>query len=398
MKKSESSNKYDLGKFTKISENYEINLDELMNLENISKTLKNKNECINCKKESYIEIKKFKPLDEQLDLEKLDDDFGRCSCGKRHIDISMAQILKIMKEEDIEFRRFNLRNGPIPLLTTMYSNKNEPFIEKNSLIILYPTLTKKIANRIIDEVSEVKGVIKGDPKDTVGIIDTDYEAISYELLTGSDIRCDIVKSPAGEIVINKIQHLSYLEFPPSMENKIARLWEYLEAKHLSKEETMNLNVLDGTCGNGTLGIFLLKLGVKKVVFNDIWTPATIITSINLELNGFKQNKGLEKLQELKESEKLEEIEKLKELKKIKIPRIEESYGNTDKISYGTNFELYNLPFEELSKILSKKAENIDENKDESKKFDICILDCFPEANSNNFKKIAKSIAKDVFII
>lgn len=375
MKKSKSSNKFGLDKFNEMNEmneKYEINTDEIINLKNVSKILLNDNECPNCKKNSYIEIKKFTSLDEQLDLEKLDNDFGRCTCGKRHIDIVMAQILKIMKEENIEFRRFILRNGPIPLLTPMYNNKNEPYIKKKSLIILHPELTKKIAKKIMEEVSEVKGVIKGDPNDTVGLIDVDSKSICYELLEGSDIRCDIVESPAGEIIVNKIQHLSYLEFPPSMENKIRKLWEYLKSKQLSKEKIANLTVLDGTCGNGTLGIFLLKLGAKKVVFNDIWKPATIMTLSNLKANGFGEKS------------------KDKEIECIDKRNCSASKG---QIAYGNKFEVYNLSLEDLKKLLNKKIGEIEENK-----FDICILDCFPEANPENFEKIAKSLAKDVFII
>jgi len=367
MKKSEPSNNNGLDKFDKMDKKYEkceIPANEIINLNNVSKILLNENECLNCEKERTIEIKKFKPLNEQLKLDKLDDNFGRCSCGKRHIDLVMAQILKIMKEENIEFKRFILRNGPTPLLTPMFNNKNEPFIEKNSLIVLHPKFTKNIAKRIMNEVSEVKGVIKGDPKDTVGLIDTNSEAISYELLAGSDIRCDIVQSPVGKIVINKIQHLSYLEFPPSMENKIKKIWEYIQTKQLSPKEIRNLTVLDGTCGNGTLGIFLLKLGFKKVIFNDIWKPSTVMTSINLKANGFPINK---------------EIKRLKDI--YNTPDV-----NNMPTYNGNNFEAYNLPFEELNEIFSKKT------------FDICILDCFPGVNTNDLEKIAKSLAEDVMII
>jgi len=368
MKKSEPSNNNGLDKINKTNETYEIAMDEIINLKNISKILLNENKCLNCEKKSFIEIKKFKPLDEQLDLDNLDDNFGRCSCGKRHIDIVMASILKIMKEENIEFRRFILRNGPTPLLTPMFNNKNEPFIEKNSLIILHPKFTKNIAKRIMNEVSEVKGVIKGNSKDTVGLMDANSKVISYELLAGSDIRCDIVQSPVGEIVINKIQHLSYLEFPPSMENKIKRLWEYIQTKQLSKEEISNLTAIDGTCGNGTLGIFLLKLGFKKVIFNDIWRPSTIMTSINLNANGFPINKEIEYL---KDGYNIDNITNVTDI---------------NSIANGNNFEVYNLPFEELNEIFSNKTH------------DICILDCFPGINTDKLEKIAKSLAKDVLII
>jgi len=382
MKKSKSSKNYSLNKF---DEMYEIPPEEITTIENISKMLFNKNECSKCKESKLIELKKFKLLNEQLNLDKLDDDFARCSCGKRHIDIVMAHILKIMKEENIELRKFILRNGPTPLLTPMFNTENEPFIEKNSLIILHPKFTKDIALKIINDVSEVKGVIKGNPKDTVGIVDIDSEAISYELLAGSDVRSDILQSPVGKIIINKIQHLSYLEFPPSMENKIKKIWEYIQAKHLTKEEFKELNIIDGTCGNGTLGIFLLKSGVKKIIFNDIWKPSAVMTSMNLKANGF---------------EIIEENYKKITMDKITI---------MDKIATGYNFEVYNLSFEELAEKLFKNQtakekilkKNVDENnKDKTaiSKFDLCIIDCFPGVDTIDFEKTARLLSKDVLII
>lgn len=327
-------------------------------------TILNKDEkCLNCDKNLPIKIKKFKKIEEQIDLNKIDDEYGRCHCGKRHIDIVMTHVLKIMKEENIELKRFNLRNGAIPLLTPMTSQMRGEYIEKDSLVILHSKLTKEVAEKILKKVSEVKGVVKGDSKKTVGIIDSDSEGISYELVGGNDIRCDIVQSPMGNIAINKIQHLSYLEFPKSMENKIMKLYDYLKTEYYTKKEISNLKILDGTCGNGTLGIFLLKLGVKEVIFNDIWKPSTIITSINLEINGF-------------------EI-------------IKKNFNNKSKISFGSNFKVVNFSIEEL---IEKKRDKKDENKYNENEFDICILDCFPNANIENFKNIAGTIAKDVFII
>jgi ribosomal protein L11 methylase PrmA len=147
-----------------------------------------------------------------------------------------------------------------------------------------------------------------------------------------------------------------------MENKIKRLWEYIQTKQLSKEEIANLTIIDGTCGNGTLGIFLLKLGVKEMIFNDIWKPSAIMTSINLKSNGF-------------------------EIKKKDFNK-----NNIKQIAIGDKFEVYNLSFEELAKKLSQNQT------DKLYKFDLCILDCFPATDSTNLEKIAKSLAKDVLII
>jgi hypothetical protein len=353
--------------------------EEIISIEDIPNSLKNIRKCPNCDKNLPIKLKKFKKIDEQLDLAKINDDFGRCQCGKRHLDIVMLHVLKIMKEENINLKRFNLRNGAIPILTPLTTKIDNSYVSENSIIILHPALTRNTSKRILEEVSEIKGVLKGDSKETVGMIDSNSQGVCYELLDGSDIRCDVIQSPLGEIAINKIQHLSYLEFPSSMENKIMKLWNYIKTKHFSEEEIANLRVLDGTCGNGTLGIFLLKLGVKKVIFNDIWKPATIMTSLNLKANGFKI--------------------------------IEENFKenfNDDKIATGDNFEVYNVPLEYLTNFLAqetpnklKKKENKSMNlKNESNmnKFDICILDCFPKVDTTNFEKIGNLLAKDVLVI
>jgi len=368
-----------------------------------SKNIKNDFEKVdNCQKCEKIDLKKFKPLEEQINLNKIDNNFKRCVCGKRHLDIAMAHVLKIMIEEDIPLRKHTLRDGAVPLITPFTSSpNNHSYVGKDSLVILHPHLNKKVANIIIKEVNEVKGVLKGYPNDTVGIKDKKSEAITYELLKGSDIRCDIVKIPKNTslkpknnsleskntslkpknnslkpkntslensnediIAINKIQHLTYLEFPPSIENKIKVLDNYLKSKNITEEKLANMTVLDGTCGNGSLGIFLLKKGVKNLIFNDIWKPATFMTSINLEANGFKT-------------------------KLINFKDISDINKTDDIISIGDNFKVYNLAIEDLKGKLAISGEN---------KFDICILDIFPSADKLNFEKIANSLAKDVLTI
>lgn len=370
-----SSTDYNANIFDKLGYDFS---NELTTEKNIFNILNKREKCLDCDKNLPIKIKKFKKIEEQIELNKIDNEFGRCHCGKRHIDIVMTHVLKIMKEENIELKRFNLRNGPIPLLTPMTNQMKGEYIEKDSLVILHSKLTKNVAEKILKEVSEVKGVVKGDSKKTVGIIDSKSEENIYELVGGNDFRCDIIQTPTGNIIINKIQHLSYLEFPNSIENKIMKLCNYLKTKHYTKKELSNLKILDGTCGNGTLGIFLLKLGVKKVVFNDIWKPSTMITSINLESNGFKT--------------------------------LERDYHHESTISLGNNFKVFNFSIEDLiEKKYGKRYENNYQKNNYNKngcnekeyyenEFDICILDCFPNANIENFKVPAKIVAKDVFIM
>ena len=118
-------------------------------------------ECGECRD---IQIKKFSPICDYEDFESLDDDFKRCSCGKRPIDVVMAHILKIMVEEDIVPETATLRrNSPVPLSNFYYSSLNPQFLNKNSLILLHPDFNDEVTSRLMGEVSEVACVLKGSP-------------------------------------------------------------------------------------------------------------------------------------------------------------------------------------------------------------------------------------------
>ncbi|MDR2967604.1 MAG: hypothetical protein LBU74_06615 [Methanobacteriaceae archaeon] len=357
----------------------------------IEKSLKANDPCPQCKEPN---IKKFKPLSDQFSLNDIDNDFGKCSCKKRSLDSVMVHVLKAILDLNIDIGKNTLRNGPTPLITPFYTTKNFPFIGENSLVILDDRLEKEHGKYIVENINEVKGVLKGSSHDTVGIKDSNSPAIVYELLSGCDIRCDILKSPLEPIAINKIQRLSYLEFPKSMENKIMKLCSYIKSKHYTGEKVANLKILDGTCGNGSLGIFLLKYGVKKVIFNDIWYPATVTSSINLQSNGFKTDFLSNENNYKNNSENnnfyfhnynVHNFNKKNEIDDIKTNKINPlNY----KIAEGEKFEVYNLAIENLASNLKYNHEKID----------ICILDCFPNVNTSKFEKIAKSVANDVWII
>lgn len=350
----------------------------------INKCLSANNPCPKCIKPN---IKKFKSLSEQIYLADIDNEFGKCSCGKRSLDSVMVHVLKTILDLNIDIRKDTLRNGPLPLVTPFYTSKNIPFITENTLIILDDRLEKEHGEYIVKNVNEVKGVLKGNSHDTIGIKDSNSSANIYELLSGCDIRCDIVKSPLEPIAINKIQHLSYLEFPRSMENKIMKLCGYIKSKHLSPEKIAKLKILDGTCGNGSLGIFLLKYGVEKIIFNDIWYPATVTTSMNLESNGFKTDFFNNRNNDfnIDNIDKYINMNNFANNESSNIRNINKNPMNY-KIAEGENFEVYNLAIENLA------------NNSEVNNIDICILDCFPKVDSNKFEKIAKSIADDVWII
>lgn len=298
-----------------------------------------------CNKCKDPKLRKFKPLKDQLNLKKLNANSGLCNCGKRHLDQVMAHTLKIMMEEGIRAEGSTLRNAGTPLLSPAYPITSAPYLPNKSLVILAEGMNKKCAERIINEIPEVKGVLKGDIKQTVGLKDSNSSPHVYKLLAGCDMRCDIVLTPYDTLCIYKNQAEIHVEFSKPISPKIEAL-----KKIITKYN--DLTVLDCTCGPGTLGIACLKSGAKKVVFNNLWYPATKMAILNLEVNGFKTNffdvrKGL--------------------------------------IGSGKNFEVYCENIMDLKDILTEK-------------FDICIIDTFPGVDTADFVESVKEMCREVVII
>lgn len=302
--------------------------------------------CRNCKD---FKLKKFIPLTSQMDLYNLNRDFGRCTCNKRHLDLVMAHILKVMMENGLRDRRSTLRNVCTPLITPAYPLNSVPYLPEGSLVIVSADLNKYCAEKIIKEVPEVKGVLKGDLMDTVGIGDFEFSPNTYNVLAGCDMRCDIVYTPWGSVCIYKYQSQIHIELPKPLSPKIRGLKKVLD----KYDQPI---VLDATCGPGTLGIAALLAGAGKVVFNDLWYPACEITALNLFLNGFSV--------ELSD---------------------ESSHNKTGLIASGDNFEVYCLDIRDLDAVLDEE-------------FDVCIVDVFPGVESNEFVDAVRKLGKEVVVI
>jgi hypothetical protein len=290
-------------------------------------------------------LKKFSPLKRQISLDNINTDFGSCSCSKRHLDIVIAHVLKVMIEEEVKDEKSSLRNACTPLITPAFALNSAPYLPENSLVILSEDVSKECAEKIINDVVEVKGVLKGDLRETVGIKDIDFSPNVYELLAGCDIRCDIVETPYGALCIHKYQGKVHIEFPKAKYPKIEIL-----KKVLDKYDSPS--VLDCTCGPGTLGITCLKAGARRVVFNDLWFPSVTMTAINIEANGFPVD-----------------------------------FWNPKRnvVAEGENFKAYSMDIRELGKIVDEE-------------FDICIVDAFPEVDTTDFEEAARKLGKKVVVI
>lgn len=334
-----------------------------------------------CEQCPTINLNKFKPLNQQLNLKNIDQDFGRCECGKRHLDLTIANILKIMVEENQKNENSTLRDACVPLINPAYPLQAIPYLGEKSLIVLSPKMNKKCAQRILDEVLEVKCVLQGEVKNTVGIKDSHFDPHTYKRLAGCDMRCDIVTTPLGPLCLYKDQGEIHIEFPRPQSPKINALSIFLNKNFpdnepkpsknnyknpifctpesssysaLTRDFNSSFTVLDATCGPGTLGIYCLMYGASRVVFNDLWKPATNMAALNLEVNGFEVDFFDETLEKC-------------------------------MVASGDKFEVYNLDIRDLGNVLDEK-------------FDLCIVDPFPGVDSQDFIRAAEKLAKQVLVI
>lgn len=287
------------------------------------------NQCEKCRD---VQVKKFSPLRDLINFSELDGNYMKCECGKRPLDIVMSHILKIMIEEGIVPEKATLRrNSPVPLSAFYYSSLNPQFIAEKSLILLHKDFTKETASRLINEVPEVKCVLKGSPQIPTGQFDKDSKINHFEILEGDDEQINVMRTLLQEkVVIVKNQSKHHIEVAMTTEEKLLRLHNYLDNNGINKG-----TAIDAMCGLGALGIYLLKYGFEKVIFNDI-NPEMIETlRKNLEIN---------------------EVD--------------------------GNFEIYNEAFEDLD------VEHVD----------LCVIDAYPGADISEITKKAEEIADNVIII
>jgi hypothetical protein len=218
----------------------------------------------------------IRPLDKHAPLPSLEYE-KPCSCGKRFIDEVFAHIYVIMVEEgDLKPTDPLIAVGS-PLVHPGYAMDRPPFLPEKSLTLLSPSATKKTAERLMEEVPELRGVIK--KESFIPGIATDIESVPrvYELLAGCDVRADIFPLRTGPLVMYKQQSRIHIEFPRGGYPKI----------HAVEQHVGNPPVryfVDACSGVGTLGLTAACLGVPHVILNDAWYASAFWSAFNLEVN------------------------------------------------------------------------------------------------------------------
>ena len=202
---------------------------------------------------------------------------ARCSsCGKAPLDAVMLDALLVLREFGLRTERDCLRSVGTPLIAFGYPLAFPPRLGPSSLIIVGDHITKAAAEAMTSRIPEIKGVILS--RDGVpGLIDYSAGPLENSLLSGCDLRADIVQSLFGELVIYKSQAKIHIEFPRQNAPKMRILEE------LSLQGKID-DVVDGLAGPGTLGLMCVVAGARRVVLNDAWLPAVQNILLNLEAN------------------------------------------------------------------------------------------------------------------
>lgn len=293
--------------------------------------------------------------------EKIDSMTGRCiTCGKRHLDHVTGHVLTLLKESGLFPRDASLKEVGTPLIAFGYPVPYPPRLQEKSLILIMDTVTEEMAGKIAANVPEIKGVIirTGNPSKSVGLRDTDSTPHTYELLSGCDMRCDVVSSTFGELCIYKNQSTIHIEFNNTKIKKI-------EALYINGELDKAV-VVDGFCGPGTLGLLCSLGGAKKVILNDAWLPAVRNAILNIKANSALLGAKIEF--ELTEYDKLIGDEPVLMAK---------AGGKTEILVYHGD----------IRKLASTEGE-----------CHICLIDTFPSVNPAEYVLACRDYAKKTVII
>ncbi|NYT07246.1 MAG: hypothetical protein GKC05_03185 [Methanomicrobiales archaeon] len=201
-----------------------------------------------------------------------------CRCGKRFIDEVYAHLYAILVNEGIFSGEEPLKDVGTPLVHPGFAMKSPPYLPENSLVLLSRVAEKKVADRMVQDVPEIKAVVKFGTF-TPGVVDPDLAVPpqSYELLAGCDIRANIFSSRAGPVVLYQQQSKIHIEFPRWSNPKIEAVEFHVSAVNPEW-------FVDAFCGIGKLGLIGARMGIPHVVMNDAWYAAAFWAAYNTQVN------------------------------------------------------------------------------------------------------------------
>jgi hypothetical protein len=306
------------------------------------------------------------PLDKFTPLVELsfDPGYGRCQgCGKRHLDYVMADVLDILIKGGLKDAGAALKDVGTPLVTYGVMLAEPPRLPPKSLIMVIDKVGGAAAHKILDEVPEVKGVLKrkGRPSDSVGILDTGVKPHVYELMAGCDMRADVVSSLLGDLCLYRGQADCHIEFWRNNSAKVKAV-EKLFLDGLLESGV----VVDGFASVGTLGMMAALGGARKVIFNDAWLPAIRNLILNLEVN--REALGID-------------VDHIADLSLL--PAVGDEPALVARASGSVEIEVYHGDFRKLEKAVPA--------------CDVCIIDTFPGVDPGAFAKRWHGIATEKVI-
>lgn len=285
-------------------------------------------------------------------------------CGRRPLDAVMGHILSVMMVHGDRSGAACLTDAGTPLIERGFPIMYPPRLGPQSLVLISDDIGAETAQDIVNRVPEVKGVMLRSGSQSAGIKDTSSTPHQYMLLAGCDMRCDMVQTTFGELVVYKSQSKIHIEFPKENSYKMGVL-DRLDGKGMLAGSV----VVDGMCGPGTLGLMVMLSGADRVIFNDAWRPAIENLLLNLQVN-----------RDLLDIE-LEMVSSSEDLPLVGDgPVLVAKARRRGK----TAAEIY---FGDLRLL----AEEI-------KTCDLCLIDTFPSQDPSDFVNIWSSIAYSVIVI
>jgi len=200
------------------------------------------------------------------------------SCGKRFIDEVFAQIYLILVEEGDLTGGEPLAAAGTPLIHPGFALERAPYLPAKSLVLLSRVVTQKAADRLVAEVPEIRGVVRGGAF-VPGLEDIDGDGIpeTHTLLAGCDVRANIFYNQKEPLVIYKQTSTMHIEFPRGYDPKIISVGSQIR-KNSPK------TFVDACCGPGTLGLLSALMEVPHVIMNDAWYAAAFFAAFNTQVN------------------------------------------------------------------------------------------------------------------